>query len=88
MEPIIGKWIENGHNVYEFHEDETFRNYSTSTDFKLEGQYYIKKRLFGKDLLTISVSTASNTLKFAVDGNSLSLYPNDGGNPIVFERMN
>jgi len=88
MESIIGKWIENGHNIYEFNDDGTFRNYSTGTDFKLEGQYSVKTRLFGKDILNIAVATASNTLKFAVNGNTLSLYPDDGGSPIVFERMN
>jgi len=89
MESIIGKWKTgiDGHNIYEFNDNGTFRNYSNDTEFKLTGQYSVKKRLLRNHLLTISVPNIStNTLTFSVYGNILKLYPNDGGNPIVFER--
>jgi len=79
---IIGKWKTgtDGHNIYEFLDSGIVQIYTTA-DRSRDMMY--RYSIVGEGLLRIS----DNTLGFSIYGNTLKLYPNDGGSPIEFERV-
>jgi hypothetical protein len=75
---ILGKWKDkDGSGIYEFFSDETFSSTNFGGDF--EGMPY---SISGRE---IRMGRAWNG--FDISGNTLSIYPPDGGSPIVFERV-
>ena len=83
MGSIVGKWMTGGHHVYEFDDNGFFETYTTADRSRgIMGRYSISG-----NSLSLSVPGKTNTLRFSVYGSSLTLYPDDGGSPIEFNRM-
>jgi len=84
MGSIVGKWITSGHLVYEFDDNGFFETYTTADRSRgIMGRYSVSGRT-----LSLTVPGKNNSLGFSVYGDTLSLYPDDGGSPIVFDRTN
>jgi len=82
MEAIVGKW-KSGSVIYEFNDTGFFDSYSSAErSHGIMGRYSV----IGGRSLKLSTPLSDNTLGFSVYGNTLTLYPDDGGSPIVFER--
>ena len=83
---IVGKWKmgTGGHIIYEFFDSGVLQVYTTADRSKdIIGRYSI----VGEGQLRLSTPVSDNILGFSIYGNTLKLYPNDGGNPLEFEQI-
>ena len=84
MNELIGKWIAGGYHVYEFFGNGEFQTYALSSpEKKMKGDYEVRGNLVSLSLYGMG---SANVNKFDVEGDTLYLYPPDGGSPIEFKR--